>query len=1262
MRSIAPFAIFRLLLCFVGFFVHLLLLYAVFDIYFSSPIVRGARHFKIAKNSESFTPADRIVFFSADGLRARTFYQHPHLSPFLHGLIRDGKAAWGNLESHVPTESRPGHVAMMAGFYEDVSAVTRGWKHNPVPFDSTLNQSSMAFLWGSPDIVHLFSENVANVRSDAYSPELEDFADEDAAKLDRWVFERVKLFFDEIRSDANAKSRLLGLRRAIFFLHLLGLDTNGHGHKPNSEQYFKNIATVDEGIRGIVQMVEGFFGDNRTAFLFTADHGMTDWGSHGDGTDDEVNVPFLAWGAGIEPSGASRKLSLAQVDLAPLQSALLGTAIPVNSFGTAPLEVLRTPQKYKFLAALANFNQMVEQYSKVRAERQSHSFRIFFAEAPSLRFDALRQIRSEIERLAQLKRYEAAAKVCLKWLGPVHEALDYYHRYHRFSQGIAISALFFVWNFLLYATMFGAPRPLSSPLFLFVPSRPFCALLFFAFVLVRLQHLPLPNYLYFLSPIALFSVALNILGWPQKITMKNFEKFKRHFVDQMPKWTQIAQISAKIALFVFSVLLLVGVFFERAILSVIFAAISTFFLFPGKFTRGHFAWLFLSLSLAVFPLLPTVGGAPNAFFVLLAQFAVSFALHFYISHQKSFNYSPHLSILAVYRIHLFLTVLLLFTEITGSSTSIRPFAWLSLPLAFVLPIWASPARLSDRLILWLSSLKLPFVFLSIGHEALFLPIFSVFLMLYVHLEHPNIDLATFLAITIRERAPKFGNEKDELIPQQILSTSEFLRALFLVASIEMAFFGTGNIASLNSFNPSFLRYFVSVFSPFTMALLLFLKVLIPFFVLSLCFVSAASIDGKSFAENRHKIGRLSAMVAMITNTMAMAFFCCLRTDGSWLQIGISISNYVICLLCSAFVYLLLNIANVLLNIPIQEKPTMKVHTATFLASSISGISLLGCLLLIANIYNDVQQIWQELDQQIFLFRSETDDLWRDMMKLGQKARTRRAAAGYEGGSASVSGGPSVSAPSGNRASSHANGGASPGVPPGSVNPPSVPPSIQTGTAGGAGCNCQTGSANRCPAGPPGPPGVPGKPGKEGIEGVPGQSGKDALDVTPEVPQFGCFYCPSGPQGQVGPIGRPGPKGHAGAKGQPGHSGRDGNPGPSGEPGPPGPVGPVGTSGLQGEKGRDAEHQIGRQGPRGARGPQGPLGPPGEPGLSAPPGVAGPGGEQGGPGPQGVPGGPGLPGEEGAAGRPGPDAEYCPCPQRSEGGVKGGVGAGQYRKA
>ena len=52
-----------------GVIIHVILLYSIFDIYYTSPIVQNAIPYKISSNA---APADRIVVFSAGQL------------PFLH--------------------------------------------------------------------------------------------------------------------------------------------------------------------------------------------------------------------------------------------------------------------------------------------------------------------------------------------------------------------------------------------------------------------------------------------------------------------------------------------------------------------------------------------------------------------------------------------------------------------------------------------------------------------------------------------------------------------------------------------------------------------------------------------------------------------------------------------------------------------------------------------------------------------------------------------------------------------------------------------------------------------------------------------------------------------------------------------------------------------------------------------------------------------------------------------------------------------------
>ncbi|VDM95464.1 unnamed protein product [Thelazia callipaeda] len=381
---------------------------------------------------------------------------------------------------------------------------------------------------------------------------------------------------------------------------------------------------------------------------------------------------------------------------------------------------------------------------------------------------------------------------------------------------------------------------------------------------------------------------------------------------------------------------------------------------------------------------------------------------------------------------------------------------------------------------------------------------------------------------------------------------------------------------------------------------------------------------------------------------------------------------------------------------------MSVESATLGTIVCSGATLLICLLAIAVIHKDVTNIWNELDSEIVSFKVRTDDLWKQMIKLGAGTpsnRLRRRQAGYSASDKNKDGPnysdlPSASAgdrppnpydfnhqqsvpgygnenqkqsiqnqlkeatssinsdinpvrktpDTGNFASFSHDGGTVPQpgrqFPQfgGSVIPPGFPKTGQ--------CVCSL--ENNCPPGPPGPKGENGMNGLDGVPGKDGLDGFDAEDIQQEAPS-GCFHCPEGPTGPPGPLGRPGIRGQRGPKGTPGLPGRDGNPGPPGDIGPPGPPGPNGKPGEPGEKGADAEKVVGRKGNRGPPGDQGPEGPPGDKGKDAPPGEIGPEGPPGQPGFQGPQGNDGEEGPEGARGKPGQDAEYCPCPQREHDG-------------
>lgn len=445
---------------------HLLFTVSVFDIYFTSPVVHPTKRYSLKDSldgepvdAELQAPADRLVLIVGDGLRADTLYkEHPpsmlpdwarkdlqqtssgaypwasalkadkqvqktstesssptgpfFAAPHLRSIALT-RGTWGISHTRVPTESRPGHVALIAGMYEDVSAVTKGWKLNPVDFDSLMNVSTHAYTFGSPDILPMFAKGAETGRVDMwmYNDAAEDFT-KDATHLDLWVLHRLEELFDAAKSNQTLGAELKRPGN-VFFLHLLGLDTTGHTYRPHSSEYVGNLIVVDAITRRVEELFTDFFREDdqeesRTAFIFSADHGMSTKGNHGDGEPDNTRTPIVAWGAGLrgprivtwsDPQGAEQlarrakeeetddyyhhwtgletldREDIEQADVTALMATLLGLPLPANSEGRLPLGFVNMTPETAARALLANALEVLEIYRVKDQQRRDRMLR-----------------------------------------------------------------------------------------------------------------------------------------------------------------------------------------------------------------------------------------------------------------------------------------------------------------------------------------------------------------------------------------------------------------------------------------------------------------------------------------------------------------------------------------------------------------------------------------------------------------------------------------------------------------------------------------------------------------------------------------------------------------------------------------------------------------------------------------------------------------------------------------------------------------------
>uniref|UniRef100_A0A667YEP8 GPI ethanolamine phosphate transferase 1 n=1 Tax=Myripristis murdjan TaxID=586833 RepID=A0A667YEP8_9TELE len=740
----------------VGLAVHVVFFISIFDIYFTSPLVHGMTPQMVPLPP----PASRLVLVVADGLRADSLYTlNPNGSsraPYLRSVMEE-RGTWGVSHTHVPTESRPGHVALIAGFYEDVSAVAKGWKENPVEFDSVFNESRHTWCWGSPDILPMFAKGASgdHVYTHTYPAEEEDFASTDASRLDSWVFAQVKLFFQSAKSNSSLKASL-NEGQNVFFLHLLGIDTNGHAHRPMSQEYLDNIALVDSGVAELVSVVEEFFGyDGRTAYVFTSDHGMTNWGSHGAGHPSETLTPLVVWGAGVhhaqrvtDPQSKQKAKRLnerlflcfaLQADIAPLMASLIGVPIPVNSVGVLPLLYLNNSDQFKAESIYTNAIQILEQFKVKMTQKKETTLSFFFTPFQSVISHAL-------------------------------EGLVYYHTYDRFFLGCSVVLGFVGWTsyviLLILKTHAGLRRP---------PSHTLCVCVTVVItVFLFIQSSPVTYYIYCLLPVPVWYSVLKESGTLTDLV---------HSAPSLP----LCKCFGYFVLVTFGIELLVVSFFHRAMLTVGLAVVSVWPILSGLYGKAKFrsvSWLLGCLCLAAFPLMPVVGREPNIHLVcVLGPF-----------------FPPKMT-------HTIFANFSLVTLLSSGSSMLVPLF--------------SSTRLFHRLLSIFLSLTATYLLLSTGSEALFPPVLSWLMYVWI-----NIEQEAMLAQGVsgrQELSTIDFSENIDITKLRQLKLDDIRRSYFFYLNHFVCGHSLLCPLPLSSFDPASVYCFLTVFNPFIMGGLMMWK-------------------------------------------------------------------------------------------------------------------------------------------------------------------------------------------------------------------------------------------------------------------------------------------------------------------------------------------------------------------------------------------------------------------------------------------------------
>ena len=236
-------------------------------------------------------------------------------------------------------------------------------------------------------------------------------------------------------------------------------------------------------------------------------------------------------------------------------------------------------------------------------------------------------------------------------------------------------------------------------------------------------------------------------------------------------------------------------------------------------------------------------------------------------------------------------------EFRRGSANLNSVASLLMPLAYR----AQPNNhYMHRILVIFLTCAPTFVILTVSYEGLFYVAFSAILVSWVRLEHAVYRFSssspspTNVGATLAKPPQTLETTQTLPSPFRPLTLRDARVALFFFVLFQSAFFSTGNVASVSSFSLDSVSRLIPIFDPFSQGAMLILKLMIPFALIS----ANLGILNKRLGVAP---SALFMVVMAISDILTLYFFWVVKDEGSWLEIGSTISHFVIASLLCVFV-------------------------------------------------------------------------------------------------------------------------------------------------------------------------------------------------------------------------------------------------------------------------------------------------------------------------------------------------------------------------